>query len=78
MPRKIQTKLLKMVCKRSQLMREPFRNSSWTNKTTQSDKKPLIMNKVGEKFRLKLSKLSLGKTWSSIQEVYINKKDILF
>ncbi len=71
MPRKIKTKLLKMVCKHSELMRAPFHGSSWTSKTGQTDKKSLFANKTGEKFRSKVAKLSIGNTWSSIQKVCI-------
>jgi hypothetical protein len=75
MNRKLKTKLFKLVCKRSELMREPFRNSSWSNKKTQSDKKALIVNKSGERFRSKIAKLSLGKTWSAIQKVCCRKRN---
>ncbi len=74
MSRKLKTKLLKMVCKRSELMRAPFRGSSWTNKNNQIDKKSLFTNKTGEKFRSKVAKLSVAKSWSSIQEVCIIEK----
>jgi len=73
MTRQSKTKLLKMVCKNAQLMRDRFRDASWTSKTSQSDTKPLIINKTGEKFRSKIAKLSVGKTWSSIQKVCIKK-----
>jgi hypothetical protein len=55
-------------------MREPFRNSSWTNKIDQFDKKTLIANRTGEKFRSKVTKLSVAKTWALIQKVCVNKK----
>ncbi|CAF2618493.1 unnamed protein product [Rotaria sp. Silwood2] len=67
MTRKLKTKLLKMVCKRSELTRARFRGSSWTSKSGKTDKS-LFVNKTGEQFRLKLAKLSVGKTWSSIQK----------
>ncbi len=76
MSHKLKTKLLKMVCKRSELMRAPFRGSSWTSKTNQIDKS-LFVNKTGEKFRSKVAKLSVAKSWSSIQEVCIIQKSIL-
>jgi hypothetical protein len=69
MRRKLKTKLLKIVCKRSELTRARFGGSSWTNKTNQTDKKPLFAHKIGEKFRSKVAKLSIGSTWSSIQKV---------
>jgi len=68
------TKLLKMVCKQAQLMRDPFRNSSSISKAAQLNKKPLSLNKTGEKFRSKLVALSLEKTWSLVQKVCIDKK----
>ncbi len=74
MSRKSETKLFKLVCKQSALMRAPFRNSSWTNKTADSDKKTSIINKPGEKFRLKVAKLSIGKTWSEIKKVSLREK----
>ncbi len=74
MTRSLKTKLLKVVCKQSQLMREPFQNSSWTNKIDQFDKKTLIANRTGEKFRSKVTKLSVAKTWALIQKVCVNKK----
>ncbi len=77
MSRKLKSKLLKIVCKRSELMRAPFRGSSWTCKTSQTDKKSLFANKTGEKFRSKVAKLSVGNTWSLIQKVCIIEKYIL-
>ncbi len=71
MTRQSKTKMLKMVCKSAQLMRDRFRDSSWTSKTSQLDKKPLVTNKTGKKFRSKVAKLSVGKTWSSIRKVCI-------
>ncbi|CAF3677451.1 unnamed protein product [Rotaria sp. Silwood1] len=42
---KQQTQLLKNVCKRAELMRAPYRQSSWTNNTQQTKKKsPLASN----------------------------------
>ncbi len=76
MTRQLKTKLLKSVCKQSELMRAPFHNSSWINKISQTDKKPLPISKTGEKFRSKLAKLSVGKSWSEIQEVCIIEKYI--
>ncbi|CAF3752366.1 unnamed protein product [Rotaria sp. Silwood1] len=67
---KLKTNLLKIVCKRSELTRARFCGSSWTNKISETDKKSLFVNKTGEKFRSKVAKLSVGKTWSSIQEKY--------
>jgi len=74
MTRQLKTKLLKSVCKQSELMRAPFHNSSWINKISQTDKKSLSISKTGEKFRSKLAKLSVGKSWSEIQEVCIIDK----
>jgi hypothetical protein len=74
MTRKSITKLLKLVCKHSKSMREPFRNSSWTN-----EKPSLIRNKTGDKFRSKIIKLSVGKTWSSVEKVTdVLKKKFIF
>jgi len=72
------TKLLKMVCQRSELMRAPFHGSSWTSKISQTDKKSSFVNKTGEKFRSKVAKLSVGNTWSSIQKVCISEKHIFY
>jgi hypothetical protein len=68
MPRKLQTKLLKLVLKRSELMRAPFRGSSWEKKTNQIDNKS-VGNKSGARFRSKVEKLSVEKTWSAIEKV---------
>ncbi len=76
MTRQLKTKLLKAVCKRSELMRAPFRGSSWMNKLSETDKKSLPVSKTGEKFRSKLAKLSVGKSWSSIQKVCVVEKYI--
>ncbi len=48
---KAKTKLLKIVCKRAELMRAPYRGSSWTSKISRTDKKALSVNKTGETFR---------------------------
>jgi hypothetical protein len=77
MMRQLKTKLLKIVCKRSELTRARFRGSLWTSKISQTDNKSLFVNKTGEKFRSKVAKLSVGKSWSSIQEVCIIEKYIL-
>ncbi len=42
---KSQTKLMKLVTKRAAVMREPFRNSAWTNQISHTKKKPLAVNK---------------------------------
>ncbi|CAF1411246.1 unnamed protein product [Rotaria sp. Silwood1] len=73
---KLKTNLLKIVCKRSELTRARFCGSSWTNKISETDKKSLFVNKTGEKFRSKVAKLSVGKTWSSIQEEWIVVKQV--
>jgi hypothetical protein len=70
MTRKLKTKLLKNVCKQAELMRAPFRGSSCPDKIDQTDKS-LFVKKTGEKFRSKVAKLSVGKTWSSIQKVCV-------
>ncbi len=75
MTRKLKTKLLKLVCKRSEVMRQPFRNSSWSNKMNQSDNKPLVSKKPGDNFWSKITNLSVGKTRSAIQKVYFKKSD---
>ncbi|CAF3192687.1 unnamed protein product [Rotaria socialis] len=77
MTRRFKTKLLKIVIKRSELMHDRFRGSSWTSKISQTDKKSLFANKTGEKFRSKLLKISVAKTWPSIQKVCIIEKDVL-
>jgi hypothetical protein len=56
MTRKVQSKLLKLVCKRAELMRTPYRGaavagSSWTSKTSQTNKKSLSVNKTEENFQ---------------------------
>ncbi|CAF2114287.1 unnamed protein product [Rotaria magnacalcarata] len=76
MTRRLKTKLLKIVIKRSELMHDRFRGSSWTNKISQTDKKSLFVNKTGEKFRSKLLKLSIAKTWPSIQKEWIVVKQV--
>jgi len=45
MVNKSQTKLMKLVTKRAAAMREPFRNSAWTNQISHTKKKPLVVNK---------------------------------
>jgi hypothetical protein len=71
---KSKSKLLKIVLKRAELMRAPFRDPSWKSQINQTNTKPSFTNKVGRKFRSKLAKLSMGKTWTEIQKVCIIKK----
>jgi hypothetical protein len=51
MTRQSKTKLIKLVCKRAELMRAPFRGSSSTNKISQTDKKSSFRNQTEEKLR---------------------------
>lgn len=74
---KAQTKLLKAVCKQAGLMRAPFLTSSWSNKTNPTNKKSIFVNKTGEKFRRKITELSVEKKWSLIQKVRIIEKHII-
>ncbi|CAF1027333.1 unnamed protein product [Adineta steineri] len=62
-----QTKLMKLVCKNSQQIRSRFTNSTWIKKDPQSNKKQLVISKVGEKFRKKLTKLSVEKEWGLVR-----------
>lgn len=71
MTRKLKTKLLKIVCERSKLMRAPFRGAFRKNGISQTDRRLLFVGKTGEKFRSSVAKLSVEKSWSSIQKVYI-------
>ena len=77
MPPPSQTKLMKLVCKRAGLARAPFRDSSWSKKSDSIEKKPLPLNKTGEKFRSKLTKLSVAKSWSLIKQVRIFFHEII-
>ncbi|CAF4120732.1 unnamed protein product [Adineta steineri] len=45
---KTQTKMMKIVFKTAQLMRNPYQQSSWTTKPTQPSKKRLVINKTGQ------------------------------
>ena len=45
MVNKSQTKLMQLVAKRAAAMREPFRNSPWTDQMSHTNKKPLVVNK---------------------------------
>ena len=80
---KSKTALLKIVCKRTELMRAPYRGSSWTkSKISQTDKKKkmkklLFVNKTEEKYQSNVTKSNVEKTGSSIQKVSIVKKYIL-
>ncbi len=65
------TKLLKAVCKSAELMHARFHGSSWSNKTNEAHKKSAFVNKIGERFRSKLTKLSVTTEWSSIQKVRV-------
>lgn len=72
MSRKLRTKLLKLVCKRAELTRARFGNSS---RVTNKNKKFVCINQTGDKFRSKVSQLSVGSKWSSIRKVgFIYKK----
>ena len=53
MPSKPQTPLLKAVCKHAALMRAPYRQSSWTNKTCKINKKTSFVSKTGVNSRSK-------------------------
>lgn len=66
-----QTKLMKLVCKRAGLSRAPFRDSSWSKKSDSTEKKSLPLNKTGERFRSKITKLSVAKSWPLIKQVRI-------
>ena len=69
MSQKMKTKQMKNVCRQAELMRLPFRNSSWTSKVTETEKKPLLTKKVGDRFRSKVSKLSVAQSWPLIKQV---------
>jgi len=72
---KSKTKLLKMVCKRAELMRAPFRDSSWTSNITQTDKKkPLLLNKTEEKYGSNVTESNVEKTCSSVHKVCNSEK----
>jgi hypothetical protein len=74
---KSKPKLLKIICKRAELMRAPYRGSSWTtSKISQTNKKSLIVNKTEDKYRSKVAKLNFKKKCSSIQKVCIIRKNI--
>ena len=77
MTSKFQTKLLKNVLKRSQLSHSRFCGSSWTKKINETEKKPSCRDKTGEKFRSKVAKLSIGKSWSEIRKVCNIGRDLL-
>jgi hypothetical protein len=63
------SKLLRIVCKRAELMRAPYRVSSWTNKISQIDKNKKKQNKK-LLFAIKSeTKLNDKKICSSIQKV---------
>jgi hypothetical protein len=49
MTSKSQTKLLKLVCKRAELLRAPYRVSSWATKISQKDKKSSIIKQTQKK-----------------------------
>ena len=76
---KSKPKLLKIVCKRAELMRAPYRDSAWTtSKISQTNKKKLLfVNKTEEKYRSNVAKLNFEKKCSSIQKVCIIQKYIL-
>ncbi|CAF0953696.1 unnamed protein product [Adineta steineri] len=78
---KQRTKLFKLVCKNAQQIYSRFESSSWNKKDPQSNKKQLITNKAGEKFRKKLTKLShetewnlVKKEWKVTNEVPLDKR----
>jgi hypothetical protein len=51
MARKTQTKLLKMVCKRAEAMRVPYRYSPWTSQCNQTNKTSLSTNNTNKKIQ---------------------------
>ncbi|CAF1451997.1 unnamed protein product [Adineta ricciae] len=53
------------------MIRERFQNSDTTNKKPQEKKFDSLVNKTGARFRSKLAKLSVGKTWLEIEEEWI-------
>jgi hypothetical protein len=59
---KSQSKLLKMVCKHAESMRAPFRDSSWTSKNGETNKKKsVVVNKTKEKNRSNVAKVNVKK-----------------
>lgn len=74
----LKTKLLKAVCRRSELMRSTFRDPLQIKKTDTKDLKPSPINKTGERFRLKVTALSVDKSWPLIRKVCQSLKKISF
>ncbi len=79
---KEKTKLLKIVCKRTELMRAPFRVSPWPtsyiNKKKNKKNKLLLVNPTQEQQQSTMVKSNIEKACSSIQKVSIMKKNILY
>ncbi|CAF3677297.1 unnamed protein product [Rotaria sp. Silwood1] len=61
---KQQTQLLKNVCKRAELMRAPYRQSSWTNETQQTKKKSSLPGNQRVNFQSKSIDSHVRKTSS--------------
>ncbi|CAF5005528.1 unnamed protein product, partial [Rotaria sp. Silwood1] len=68
---KQQTQLLKNVCKRAELMRAPYRQSSWTNETQQTKKKSSLPGNQRVNFQSKSIDSHVRKTSSLGEKVYI-------
>lgn len=70
MPRKSHRPPMRLVCRRAALIRAHFSDSSSSsNKVEQGHGKRTFIDRTGERFRLKLAKLSVGTSWMSIKKV---------
>ncbi|UJR07449.1 hypothetical protein I4U23_011735 [Adineta vaga] len=76
MGRQTQTKLMKQVLKQSGLIRSRFGNNSSKKKDIPLIKTLPLKKNPGDKFRVKITKLSCTKTWSEIKKEWIVMKSL--
>ena len=73
---KPKTKLMKLVCQRAQTMRSAYRDPSQAKKIDATDRKPLPVSKIGERFRSKITELSVEKSWPLIRKVSVDQNEL--
>ncbi|CAF0783694.1 unnamed protein product [Adineta steineri] len=76
MTSKVENQWFENYLKNAQLIGSRCGKSSSTKKNNPLHKQPLTKYKTGDKFRLKVAKLSLAKKWSQIKEEWIVVKPV--
>ncbi|CAF3778285.1 unnamed protein product [Rotaria sp. Silwood1] len=72
----MQTKLIKMICKRAALMRAPYRQSSWTNNTSPTKQKLSSQSKTKSSVRTKSIESNNNKNKLVKKKAHMVDKDL--